>query len=160
MRARIRPFAHADSEAVVRLSLLAWAPVFASFQEVLGPRIYARLYPDWQTQQRDVVEKALADANTVTLVAEVAGVVAGFIAFILDQQEKTGEVWLLAVHPDYQGHGIGTALNEWVVERMRESGMTLAVVGTGGDPGHAPARRSYEKAGYTAFPQVRYFKAL
>jgi hypothetical protein len=30
----------------------------------------------------------------------------------------------------------------------------------GRDPGHGPARRVYEKAGYTGFPVVRYFKAL
>jgi hypothetical protein len=38
--------------------------------------------------------------------------------------------------------------------------MKLAVVGAGGDEGHAPARRSYEKAGYTALPLVRFYKAL
>jgi hypothetical protein len=43
---------------------------------------------------------------------------------------------------------------------MKENGMKLAVVGTGGDPGHAPARRAYEKAGYTAMPAVRYYKEL
>jgi hypothetical protein len=34
------------------------------------------------------------------------------------------------------------------------------MVETGGDPGHAPARRTYEKAGYTLMPIARYFKAL
>ena len=34
------------------------------------------------------------------------------------------------------------------------------IVGTGGDPGHAPARRSYEKSGYTPLPLVRYYKDL
>ena len=38
--------------------------------------------------------------------------------------------------------------------------MRLAVVGTGGDPGHAPARRCYEKAGYTGLPLVRSYQAL
>ncbi|WP_239945797.1 MULTISPECIES: GNAT family N-acetyltransferase [unclassified Streptomyces] len=38
--------------------------------------------------------------------------------------------------------------------------MTLASTWTGGDPGHAPARRTCEKAGYTALPLVRYYKAL
>ena len=36
--------------------------------------------------------------------------------------------------------------------------MKLATVDTGGDGIHAPARRSYEKAGYTALPLVRYYK--
>ena len=38
--------------------------------------------------------------------------------------------------------------------------MDLAVAATGGDPGHAPARRSYEKSGYTALPLVRFYRAV
>ena len=36
----------------------------------------------------------------------------------------------------------------------------MALVETGGDPGHAAARRVYEKADYTILPVARYFKAL
>jgi hypothetical protein len=38
--------------------------------------------------------------------------------------------------------------------------MRVAMIGTGGDPGHAPARRTYDKAHYTVIPLARYFKAL
>jgi hypothetical protein len=38
--------------------------------------------------------------------------------------------------------------------------MGVAMVETGGDPGHAPARRTYEKAGFSLVPVARYFKAL
>jgi ribosomal protein S18 acetylase RimI-like enzyme len=67
---------------------------------------------------------------------------------------------LLAVHPDHQNLGIGTELNTLALEKMREGGMKMAKVETGGDPSHAPARRSYEKAGYRALPLVRYFLDL
>ncbi|HUS16564.1 MAG TPA: GNAT family N-acetyltransferase [Chloroflexia bacterium] len=148
-------------EAIVALSLLAWAPVFESFQQVLGPRVYAKLYPDWRRQQAEVVESICGDtAITVTWVAEVDGVVTGFIAYQLNAADKSGVGELLAVHPDYQNHGIGTDLNTFALTKMQESGMEIAWVGTGGDPGHAPARRSYEKAGYTDLPIARYFKAL
>ena len=46
------------------------------------------------------------------------------------------------------------------VEHIRSSGCVFAVIGTGGDPGHAAARRTYEKAGFTALPTVRYYKSL
>ena len=161
MSVQIRPASESDMEDLVRLSLLAWAPVFASFRQVLGPAIYPIIYPDWRQQQRAVVEKICGPGGSaIVLIAEVDGNVAGFIAYTMNIEDKTGEVELLAVHPDYQNRGIGTELNKVVLERMKESGLDLAVVGTGGDPGHAPARRSYEKAGYTAFPQVRYFKDL
>ncbi|MET7508731.1 hypothetical protein [Streptomyces albidoflavus] len=43
---------------------------------------------------------------------------------------------------------------------MKGAGVRLVSIWTGGDPGHAPARRTYEKAGYTALPLVRYYQAL
>ena len=67
---------------------------------------------------------------------------------------------MLAVHPAYQNSGIGTELNTFALNKLKERGMQLAEVGTGGDPGHAAARRSYEKAGYTPLPRVRYYKDL
>jgi GNAT superfamily N-acetyltransferase len=161
MNLRMRPLGNNDLEEVVRLSLLAWAPIFSSFEQILGPEIYARIYPDWRTSQREGVEKVCKDGEkTIVWVAEVDGRAVGFVAFELYDKDKTGEVMLLAVHPEYQNRGIGTELNNWALEKMRESGMKMAVVGTGGDPAHAPARRSYEKAGYTPLPLVRYYKDL
>jgi ribosomal protein S18 acetylase RimI-like enzyme len=93
-------------------------------------------------------------------VAEVDGKVVGYIIYELHDNDQTGEVMLLAVHSDYQNEGIGTELNRFALDRMREAGMRLAVVGTGGDESHAPARRSYEKAGYTGLPLVRYYQKL
>ena len=59
---------------------------------------------------------------------------------------------MLAVDPDAQGRGIGTALTEVATGWLREAGMTVAMVETGGDSGHAPARRVYEKAAIRCFP--------
>ncbi len=165
MNLHIRPFSHDDIEEVVQLSLLAWTPVFHSFEQVLGPKIYSLLFPDWKMTQRATVEKICTEhEKTLVWVAEVDGVITGFIAYTVNSQENgqdnTGEVELLAVHPDYQNRGIGTALNHFALAKMKASGMKLAIVATGGDPGHAPARRSYEKAGYTALPGVRYYQEL
>jgi RimJ/RimL family protein N-acetyltransferase len=38
--------------------------------------------------------------------------------------------------------------------------MAIAMVETGGDPGHAPARAAYEKAGFRVLPLARYFRKL
>jgi ribosomal protein S18 acetylase RimI-like enzyme len=147
--------------AVAELAVLAWEPVFASFRHILGPEIYPLVYPNWQQQQREGVVGVCSDgARFTVLVAEVDGAVVGFIAYELHLVNLTGEVYLLAVHPEYQNRGIGTALNMHVLDETKSRGVRLAVVGTGGDPGHAPARRTYEKAGYTGLPKVRYYKAL
>ena len=161
MNLHIRPYSERDLEAIVKLSLLAWEPVFTAWQEILGPELYPiAIYPDWRKSQKEVVEKACTDEKINTWVAVVDGNVVGFVAYGLDQESKTGTVRLIAVHPEHQNHGIGTELNTFALRKLADGGMQLAVVGTGGDKGHAPARRSYEKAGYTALPLVRYYKDL
>lgn len=158
---QIRSFVDGDLDDIVRLSLLAWEPVFASFERILGPRIYPIVYPDWRKSQREGVEKICRDREkSNVLVAEMDGNIVGFLVYELREKDKTGEVVLLAVHPEYQNLGIGTELNVVALQEMRAASMKLAVVGTGGDDSHAPARRSYEKAGYTPLPLVRYYKDL
>jgi ribosomal protein S18 acetylase RimI-like enzyme len=161
MNLNIRPVSDNDVADVVQISLLAWAPVFASFEQILGPAIYPILYPDWKKGQQQAVEAVCRqeDMNDVW-VAEFKGRVVGFIAYQLDRKTETGEVTLLAVLPEYQNRGIGTELNKFVLNKMKESGMKMARVDTGGDQSHAPARRSYAKAGYRPLPLVRYFKNL
>jgi GNAT superfamily N-acetyltransferase len=61
-----------------------------------------------------------------------------------------GEIGLNAVDPAHVGHGVGTAMYDFALARMKEAGMRVATVSTGGDPSHMPARRAYEKAGFTA----------
>lgn len=161
MNLHIRPVSNNDVEDLVRLSLLAWVPVFNSFERILGPNIYTLIWPDWRISQKDAIETVCKDGDkTIVWVAELDGIVVGFLAYELNVEDKTGEVQLLAVHPEYQNRGIGTELNNFALRKMKESGMRMAKVDTGGDPSHAPARKSYQKAGYTALPLVRYFKDL
>lgn len=161
MKITIRPYIEKDLEAIIDLSLLAWEPVFGSFQNIFPRAIYDILYPDWQKSQAEGVKSVCENHETyTTLVSEVGGKAVGFISYELKPEEKQGVVNLLAVHPDYQNQDIGTQLNLAALEAIQEAGMTLAIVETGGDESHAPARRSYEKAGYSPFPIVRYFKEV
>ena len=161
MRPRIRPFDDRDGEAVVDLSLRAWAPVFASLERELGSEIFGRLHPDWREDQRRAVKDICAAKEGRVWVAEVGASAVGFVAVdVFDPERSMGEITMLAVDPDYQGGGIGTALTEFALDRLKDAGMKIAMVETGGDPGHAAARRTYEKAGYVHLPIARYFKNL
>ena len=161
MRPRIRPFDDRDAVAVVDLSLRAWAPVFTSLERVLGSEIFRRLHPDWSEDQRRAVEDVCAALKGRVWVAEVDEAAVGFVAIELHHPKHgMGEISMLAVDPDYQGGGIGTALTGFALDRLKDAGMKVAMVETGGDPGHAAARRTYEKAGYVRLPIARYFKNL
>ncbi len=84
----------------------------------------------------------------------------GFVAVKLDSDESMGEIYMVAVDPDFQGRGIGSALISFALDWMKDAGMSIAMVETGGDRGHAPARRTYEKLGFGLLPIARYFKKL
>ena len=81
-------------------------------------------------------------------VADLAGAVIGFVSVQLNSNTQVGEIGLNAVHPSYAGKGVGTAMYDFALERMKEMGIRVATVATGGDASHAPARRAYEKAGF------------
>jgi ribosomal protein S18 acetylase RimI-like enzyme len=156
----IRDFVPTDLDAVVRLSLRAWEPVHVSIAEAFGPELNGALNPDWQaSQERDVIEACTAPGNHVW-VGVAGGSVVGFVAVRIHDDRRIGEIEMLAVDPDAQNHGLGTALTESALGWIREAGVPVAMVGTGADPGHAPARRTYEKAGLTLVPVARYFKKL
>jgi GNAT superfamily N-acetyltransferase len=99
-------------------------------------------------------------------VAEVNQEAVGFVAATLYRDTSLGEIYIIAVDPKVQGQGIGTQLTEvatqWFQQsgmRVAKSGMRVAMIETGGDRGHAPARRVYDNAGNAALRAVRFFKA-
>ena len=147
-------------DAVVRLSLRAWSPVFDSLKESLEPSVWQQFYPDgWRVSQEKSVRDTCANADMKTWVAVEAGTVVGFVV-VRFHDGKLGEIYMIAVDPGYQRRGIAMAMTDFAVDRMKEAGMEIAMVETGGDPGHAPARAAYEKAKFRALPLARYFRKL
>lgn len=123
------------------LSLRAWAPVYTSLERVLGSDIFESLNPEgWREFQRRAVEDALAAKEGRVWVAEVGASIVGFVSVgLFDAERSMGEISMLAVDPDHQGSGAGTAPTEFALDRLKDAGMTVAMVETGGDPGHAAA---------------------
>lgn len=163
MTVSIRALRLDDIDVVVEFSLRAWQPVFESFTRVMGAEIYRRVYPDWKSIQAEVVASSCRAEGNRVWVAEADGRAVGYTVVVvhpINRETQSGQIYMLAVDPDYQQRGIGQALVDFAVDRITELGIPLAEIGTGGDPGHAPARRLYERAGFTPFPLVRYFKAL
>jgi GNAT superfamily N-acetyltransferase len=61
-----------------------------------------------------------------------------------------GVIEIIGVDPEYQRRGIGSRLTEVAIDHMRREGMDIAVVETGGDPGHAPCASSVRRGGVHA----------
>ena len=159
MAFEIRPMREGDVDAIAALSIRAWSPVFVSLRETMGDRLFNHFYgDDWRTHQEADVRRACGAYRV--LVAEVDGFVAGFTAIDVSEGRTEGEIYMLAVDPSAQGQGVGTQLTEAAVAVIRDAGFALATVGTGGDRGHAAARATYRKAGFTPLPGEQLFLLL
>lgn len=159
----IRRYQPGDEAVVVDFALRAWAPVFSSLEAVLGAELFARLHGrdgGWRGYQETAIRLALADSSMSSWVAEVDATVVGFVSARLTGDREIGEIFMLAVDPEHQGNGIGTSLTETATDWLCRSGARVALVETGGDAGHAAARRTYEKLSYRVLPVARYFKVL
>ena len=77
MDLRIRPVTSNDVEDVVQLSLLAWVPVFESFERILGSTIYKLIWPDWKAGQREAIENGANLHGTPDSTVDLAGAVTG-----------------------------------------------------------------------------------
>jgi len=158
MGTNIRPMLDDEVDTIVEFAVRAWGPVFVSIRETLGPRLFTSFFgDDWTVHQANDIRRACTEYQT--LVADDAGRAVGFTSIDLREGEE-GEIYMVAVDPDTQGGGIGTALTNAAVEVIRAAGKKYAIVNTGADPGHAPARATYRKAGFTAWPSEQFYLLL
>lgn len=158
----IRDLEPGEVEAAVEIALAAWAPIYASFRRIMGEELFEAAFPDWRAQKAGGVRDACSAARpAIVCAAERKGRIVGFITAYPNDHSGIAEIGNNAVHPDFQGQEIGTAMYRHVLIRLKDLGMRFAKVLTGGDPAHAPARRAYQKAGFAIqVPAVTYYRRL
>jgi predicted kinase/GNAT superfamily N-acetyltransferase len=157
----IRPYLDRDWDAVLEICILAFTPVHESFERLLGTELFALVYPDWKTSNREYLRSLTnSGARERFLVAEQNGITVGFIHYEVESTKQAGTIGINAVHPAHQSKGIGSLMYSHVLQTMRAQGMMYVRVDTGGDPSHAAARRAYEKAGFLPIPVLHYFRSL
>jgi ribosomal protein S18 acetylase RimI-like enzyme len=111
----LRPVERRDIDELVAVALRAWQPVHASLAAVLGPRLNARVYPDWAASQASAVREACVDPEVDVTVAVDRDKPVGFVAVLLDHLQthrNVGEIDMIAVDPAAQGRGIARILTQ------------------------------------------------
>ena len=157
----IAPFDLSHKPQVLELSLRAWAPVFAALKPAVPDHVYEAFYPrGWRVRQTSDIEAFLDSSGDRAWVAIRDSAVLGWIGIRLHPQDRMGEIYILAVDPTHQRRGIGEALIDFALERMRAAGMLIAMAETGDDPGHSASRATYESSGFERWPVARYFRKL
>ncbi len=157
---KIEPYDESQINAIVQLALRAWEPVFKSLEKAMEPEVYWEQYPDWRVSQQNAVETVCANVDAHVWVASEGTQAVGFVALKLHHKDRMGEIHMIAVNSGFQRQGIATALINHSLAWFKQAGMTTVMVEAGGDPGHAPARHTYESTGFGLLPISRYFKKL
>lgn len=146
---------------MLELSLRAWAPVFPFVHQAVPRFVYDSFYPSgWQERQRADLSAVLDDEPGNVDVAVLEAIPVGWVCTRLHPEDRMGEIYVLAVDPEHQRSGIGKALMDHAIGRVRAAGLRMVMVETGDDPGHASARAAYESHGFQRWPVARYFKDL
>jgi GNAT superfamily N-acetyltransferase len=157
----ITPFTTKHHTHILSLSMRAWTPVFAQIRQAVQPYVYENFYPQgWDVRQSADIDAFLCAEGERAWVALLDDRVVGWVGVRLHEDDKMGEVYILAVDPGEQRKGIATALLDRAHAFMREAGMAMVMVETGDDDGHIASRATYERAGFVRWPVARYFKEL
>ncbi|WP_223789611.1 GNAT family N-acetyltransferase [Marinicella meishanensis] len=162
MHIQFRPAEAQDADQIESIRAAAFAPVFASFKHILGDDIYRLAQEQEDMAQADELAAMWhSDSPWRLLAVEANQQLVGFTAYQWDAACQVGEIGLNAVDPTMAGQGIGTKMYQEVLQLMRQAGVQVATVATGGDPSHAPARKAYENAGFdVSIPSVWYCQKL
>jgi ribosomal protein S18 acetylase RimI-like enzyme len=136
----VRPAGPDEADTLLAIQREAAVDAFA---HIYPPERYP--FPD--DAVREVWAEALSDPGVEVYVAEVDGVPAGAVSV------GKGFLSTLYVLPAHQGSGLGSALHDLAVERLREQGFDEARLWTleGNDSG----RRFYERRGWSLTAETR-----
>lgn len=146
---------------ILELTIRAWAPVFPLMQKEIPEYVYQAFYPNgWKARQLTDVEATCRDTETDIWLCLTDNRLSGYLGLRAHEEDSMGEIYIIAVNPDFQLQGVGAALMEFALKWMRERNLDMAMVETGGDQGHTPSRRTYESAGFERYPVARYFRKL
>lgn len=132
-----------------------------SFRSIVGDAIFVHQHGNW----RDDYRKELTglhdpDHGKHVIVAESDEHIIGFVAWTVNREKRHGHVQFVAVEGEQRRHGVASALCRHAFDAMRQVGIEVVEIGTGGDPFHAPARALYARLGMTPLPVTVYFKEL
>ena len=138
-----------DHARLDEIRIAAFAPIFRSFKQILGDTIYSIAQEHEDLAQAEMLTEILGSESPWTVyVVEMNETIVGFVSLRVDADRHLGEIGLNAVDPKFGGQGIGTQMYRFALDQLRQSGVKVATVATGGDASHQPALAAYRKAGF------------
>jgi ribosomal protein S18 acetylase RimI-like enzyme len=110
----------------------------------------------WSAIETGLVSMAAGRSVVFVLELDSRPAASGALIFKSDDPDladgrKTGLISNLIVHSDFQNHGLGSRLLEFLEDQGRHRGLTMMTIGV--DAPNVKARALYERHGYQAFKE-------
>lgn len=137
--------AQRDAEQIKLITGEIWVGGNDALMEKKFGIIGGKSWSEWISQS--VLAYFQAD-GTRGFVAEKNGEVVGFCSYVIDEKRSRGTVGYNGVARNHQGLGIGSAMLDFVLSRIKAEGMEYADVIVADNEEHIPALRNYEKHGF------------
>jgi GNAT superfamily N-acetyltransferase len=144
----VRPADLDDAAGIARVHVAGWQ---AGYAGLLPAQYLAELSVEQRAERWRIILTDALGAGT-TLVAELDGAITGFATVGPSRDDDaalgTGELWAIYVNPGLWRTGVGHALHETALQRLRDAGMTSASLWV--LQGNQRAMGFYERHGWTA----------
>jgi len=143
----LRTIAPADRAAVIGIANRAFANARKFTRAELGDKLADLAFPGGDDRSKGLEVASFLDKTpTQAIVAECGGRIVGFATWHVDG--KLGTIGNNGADPDDHVPGTGTAMYRELLRIFRAKGCAGARVTTGLSEPFAPARKTYQKAGF------------
>ena len=100
-------------EALLEMSLRAWEPIFPRMHSDVPEFVYDAFYPQgWQQRQLSDLKEVLDQEPENVSVALESEHPVGWACTRIHPEDQMGEIYVIAVDPEYQRRGVGQQLME------------------------------------------------
>ncbi|MBR7104436.1 MAG: GNAT family N-acetyltransferase [Lentisphaeria bacterium] len=156
----MRTYRPEDLAAVMEIANKAWQEIRKMSRAALGDRISDLFHPGGDAVSKGIQVREQIESGLYHIaVCEHEGEIVGFITTRIEG--FSGEICNNAARPGTGLKGVGQLMYQYALEYFRSRGVKVVQVTTGLDDAHAPARRAYERAGFTRrLESVTYFMEL
>ena len=147
-----------DLPRVDEMTIICYAPIVASFIEIVGEEwmrgIYGDADSDWKARKTKQVRDIFQEHSDQVWMLGEAGQLFGFVTFDIVPGRRVGFLDNNGVLPEKRGQGWGTFMYRHVLRYLRERGVRFVFIETDLDEPHVPARRAYEAVGFNSQQRI------
>ncbi len=156
----IRQAQPSDMPSIDEITIICYTSIAESWIEMQSESISEALRDPnmtWQERKKKQNHDLFSEHPEWIWVLEQNSKLIGFVTFKINFDRGLGIIDNNGVLPEFAGKGFGKFMYRHVLDYFRKQGLKVAMVETGLDDPHIPARKAYEGVGFDRSTPVVYY---